>query len=285
MDGIVVVDKPAGMTSHDVVDVVRKRMRERRVGHAGTLDPNATGVLVVGVGRATRLLPYVARGAKRYLASARFGISTTTQDAWGRAITRVPVALRRADVAAALPRYVGEIEQTPPMISAVKVGGERLYRKARRGEEVERARRRVTVTALELVGWSEGEHPEATLAVSCSAGTYVRTLIADLGDALGCGAHLTALRRTQVGDYTEEDALALADVGPSSLRPLLAAVAGLPRLDADEEMARHVASGRPLQGGGELVEGQPVAVVRGGDLLAVYARRGDALVAEKVVGS
>ena len=152
MDGVLVVDKPAGMTSHDAVDEVRHRLGTRRVGHAGTLDPDATGVLVMGVGRATRLLAYAQAAAKRYRAEVAFGVETTTQDASGEVVARADAGwLSRAEVEAALPAFRGAIEQVPPMVSAVKVGGERLYRKARRGEEVARAPRRVTVHALELV--------------------------------------------------------------------------------------------------------------------------------------
>jgi tRNA pseudouridine55 synthase len=171
------------------------------------------------------------------------------------------------------------------MVSAVKVGGERLYRKARRGESVERCPRRVRVHSLELVSWRAGEHPEATLDVGCSAGTYVRTLVADLGEALGCGAHLAALRRTEVGGFSETDAIGLHAVSPRDLLPLRAVVAGLPSLEADEEAARRVAHGRPLPPVRWVAEGEPVAVVRHDDLLAVYARRGAALVAERVVGT
>ncbi|MGH2820602.1 MAG: tRNA pseudouridine(55) synthase TruB, partial [Actinomycetota bacterium] len=153
MDGLLVIDKPPGMTSHDVIDEVRRRFRTRRVGHAGTLDPDATGVLVVGVGHATRFLSYSQAAPKRYLARARFGVTTTTQDASGELLERRPVDLDAEEVRAALEDFRGEIEQVPPMVSAVKVGGERLYRKARRGEEVERAARRVTIHALDLVSF------------------------------------------------------------------------------------------------------------------------------------
>ena len=284
MDGVLVVDKPAGVTSHDVVDEVRRRLGTRRVGHAGTLDPGATGVLVLGVGRATRLLSYAQQPPKRYRATAVFGVSTTTQDAWGEVLATAPARITRADVVAALDGFVGEIEQVPPMVSAVKVGGERLYRKARRGESVERAARRVTVFALELVGWRPGDRPEAVLDVVCSAGTYVRTLVSDLGDALGCGAHLAALRRSEAGGFTEADAVALDDVAPEALRPLADAVPQLPALEVDEAAARHACHGRPLAHPAPVAEGEAVAVVCGGELIAVYVRRGPELVADRVVG-
>jgi tRNA pseudouridine55 synthase len=284
MDGVLIVDKPAGMTSHDVVDVVRGKLGTKRVGHAGTLDPEATGLLVLGVGRATRLLSYAQSAPKRYLARAVFGIATTTQDAWGDVIKRRPARVTRGEVERALAGFVGEIEQVPPMVSAVKVGGERLYRKARRGESVVRPPRRVTIYSAALVGWRGGARPEGELDVRCSAGTYVRTLVSDLGETLGCGAHLAALRRTEAGGYTEADGVLLGDVGAHALRPLIAAVAGMARLEADGEAVSRVAHGRPLPLGPQApADGESVAVVRDTDLLAVYARRGDVLVAERVV--
>jgi tRNA pseudouridine55 synthase len=283
MDGVLVIDKPAGMTSHDVVDSVRRRLSVRRVGHAGTLDPQATGILVVGVGRATRLLSYAQAGAKRYLAEAVFGVSTTTQDAWGETVATSPVSPSRTTVAGVLEEFLGAQEQVPPMVSAVKVGGERLYRKARRGETVARSARPIVVHALALTGWRSGEHPAATIDVRCSAGTYIRTLVSDIGDRLGCGAHLAGLRRTESGSYSEADAVALADVSGAALRPLSETVADLARLEADPDAATRVAHGRPLSVAEPGREGEAVAIVHGGDLLAVYVRRGDALVAERVL--
>jgi tRNA pseudouridine55 synthase len=283
MDGLLVIDKPPGITSHDVVDEVRRRLGVRRVGHAGTLDPQATGILVVGVGRATRLLSYAQAGTKRYRADAVFGITTTTQDAWGEVVATRPAQLSRADLEEVLPRFLGALEQTPPMVSAVRVRGERLYRRARRGESVDRPARPIHVRALDLLEWRPGEHPGATLDVTCSPGTYVRTLVSDIGDRLGCGAHLAALRRTESGAYTEADAVSLDRVDAAALRPLEQAVAGLPRLEADRETAARVADGRPLSHPEPGRDGDAVAVVRGSDLLAVYVRRGDALVAERVL--
>ena len=289
MDGLVVIDKPSGMTSHDVVDAVRRRLGERRVGHAGTLDPEATGVLVVGVGRATRLLDLARAEPKSYRAGARFGVTTSTQDAWGEVVARRPAALTRADVAAALGRFEGRIQQVPPMVSAVKVGGERLYRKARRGEEVERAARDVVVHRLELVDFRPGQEPEADLVVECSAGTYVRTLIHDLGEALGCGAHMTSLRRTAVGPLGERDAIALEALDEARLRPLIDAVRSLPRVAVDPSGARLVADGRPLAldrvGGGDRLTPDDglVAVIHEDRLVGLYRVAGDALVAHKVL--
>lgn len=286
-DGVIVVDKPAGMTSHDVVDEVRRRLRTKKVGHGGTLDPDATGVLVVGVGRATRLLSYAQRAPKCYEAEAVLGVSTTTQDSSGEVVETNPVNVTRAELDEAASAMVGEISQLPPMVSAVKVGGERLYRKARRGENVERAERTVTVHSFEVLDLTDGDHPRARFRVSCSGGTYVRTLIHDLGRALGCGAHMSALRRTASGGFTLEDAIALADVDASAVRPLIDAVRGLPTIEVNDEGVRTVAHGRALRVGdlpAEFVgEGEPIALTHQGDLVAVYRRKERDLVADRVI--
>jgi tRNA pseudouridine55 synthase len=222
VDGVLVCDKPAGMTSHDVVGRVRRLAGQRRVGHGGTLDPPATGVLVLALGRATRLLPFLPMEPKRYLARIAFGAETDTLDASGTVTATADAAgVDEPAVRGALGGFLGPQAQVPPMVSAVKVGGERLYAKARRGESVERATRPIVVHALELVDFAAGERPEATVVVTCSGGTYVRSLAADLGRALGTLAHLAALRRTAVGRFTERDAHtlpaleALAAAGPA----------------------------------------------------------------------
>ena len=274
------------MTSHDVVDAVRRRLRTRKVGHGGTLDPDATGVLLLGVGKATKLLQYAQASPKRYRAVAGFGTTTTTQDASGEVVERRPVSITHDDVEIAAKGFVGDIEQIPPMVSAIKVGGERLYRKARRGEEVERRARRVTVYSLELLGFTQAGRtgaPEATLDVSCSAGTYVRTLVHDLGTTLGCGAHLISLRRTAAGGWSETDAVLLDSVGPDDLRPLSEAVRDLPAVEVDDGDARLVADGRPIEARTDAPDDGLVAVLHDGDLLGVYRRRGSNLVADRVV--
>lgn len=284
MDGVLVVDKPPGMTSHDVVDEVRRALGTRKVGHGGTLDPDATGVLVLGIGKATRLLSYAQAAPKRYLATVRFGITTSTLDASGEVLERREAAVSRQAVATELSAFVGDIEQVPPMVSAVKIGGERLYRKARRGEDVERPARRVHIYAADLLSFREGTQPEADVDVRCSAGTYVRTLAHDLGERLGCGAHLTSLRRTEAGGFELADSCALDDVGPEQLMPLLDAVRALPHTEVDEAAAAAVADGRPLPAeNGTLDEGSSTALVHGDRLLAVYRRKGGTLVAERVV--
>ncbi|MFN2524851.1 MAG: tRNA pseudouridine(55) synthase TruB, partial [Actinomycetota bacterium] len=270
LDGVLVLDKPGGVTSHDVVDQVRARLGTRRVGHGGTLDPDATGVLVVGVGRATRLLEYAQAAPKRYRATARFGSATSTQDASGDVIARAPAAHLTGDlVEEALASFVGEIDQIPPMVSAVKVAGEALYKKARRGEEIERAPRRVTVYAIDLLTFTAGEEPSAELDVRCSGGTFVRTLVHDLGRRLGCGAHLQSLRRTESGGFSEAEAVDPSEVTERVLLPLAVAVRDMARLDLSADDAIGVRHGRPLQAPSELAEGQPVALFSAGNLVAV----------------
>ena len=283
-DGVIVVDKPAGMTSHDVVDEVRRRLGIRRVGHGGTLDPAATGVLLVGVGRVTRLLSFAQRAPKRYLAIALFGTSTTTQDAGGEVVERRPTDhLTQELVEAAMKGLQGELSQVPPMMSALKVGGERLHVKARRGEQVEREPRRVTVYRFGLVEWRAGPPPTADFDVYCSAGTYVRTLIHDLGAELGCGAHVTALRRVAAGGFQETEAIPLDDITAEHVRPALDAVRDLEVIEVDDEQARAVRHGRPLEAPGAGSEGASIALAHEGDLLAVYRRRGTALVPDRVL--
>jgi tRNA pseudouridine55 synthase len=267
VDGILVCDKPAGPTSHDVVARVRRLAGQRRVGHAGTLDPPATGVLVLTLGKATRLLPYLPLEPKRYLAAIRFGTATDTLDATGDVTATAEAAhLDAAGVAGALTRFVGALDQIPPMVSAVKVAGERLYAKARRGEDVERAPRRVTVHALDLVEFIPGSAPVARVDVRCSGGTYVRALADDLGRALGTVAHLAALRRTAVGAFTEgfahtlpglEAAAAEGTLGGLVVDPAVAmAPVGTRALDPDEAAA--LAVGRSLAPSGTE---QPVAAL------------------------
>lgn len=285
-DGVLVVDKPAGMTSHDVVDEIRKRFKTKKVGHAGTLDPDATGVLLVGVGRATRFLAYAQDASKRYDATARFGTTTTTQDASGEVVDTRPCSFSADELARVLEKFTGSIEQIPPMVSAVRVGGERLHVKARRGEEVERAARPVTIHKLELRAFRPGEAvPEADLTVLCSSGTYVRTLINDIGETLGCGAHMAALRRTETGGFKIAEATPLPDITTDHLQPLIEAVRVLPAVDLSDEDARAVENGHKLAASiaPALSDGDLVALRAEGALVAVYRRAGDVLAADRVV--
>ena len=265
--GLAVVDKPSGWTSHDVVARCRRLLGTRKVGHSGTLDPGATGVLLVGAGHATRLLRFLGDLPKSYVGEVVLGAATSTLDDQGEVVARfamdeVTVAAARA----AARGLVGDIEQVPPMVSAVQVGGRRLHELARAGIEVERAARPVTVHSLDL---EPTDDPMVMrMAVTCSSGTYVRVLAADLGTRLGGGAHLRRLRRTAIGPFTDSDAVALDDVDPAALLPPLAAVAHLARVEVDDEGAAAVAHGKVLPGW----DGAgPWAVVGpAGDLLAVY---------------
>jgi tRNA pseudouridine55 synthase len=263
IDGLALVDKPAGMTSHDVVARLRKHFGQRRVGHAGTLDPDATGLLLVGLGRATRLLRFLTALGKRYTGEVVLGVETSTLDAAGEVTaTHEMRGVTLDDVRAVLPRFTGEIMQVPPMVSAVKVDGQRLHKLARAGIEVERAARPVTVHRLDAE--STADAGVFRVDVTCSAGTYIRTLAADIGAALGGGAHLRNLRRTEAGSF------AVAEAGPLDAPVVVApadAVRDLPRVVVDAETAALVAFGRPLALGGA----GPCAVLdAGGALLAVY---------------
>ena len=205
--GYLVIDKPLGWTSHDVVARVRRIVGERRVGHAGTLDPAATGVLPVAVGLATRTIEYLAVADKSYRATIRFGVTTDSADSEGDVIAETdPSHLTLPDIEAALARFRGEISQVPPMHSAIKVDGRRLYELARKGETVEISPRFVTISTLDVVDWAA---PDLSIDVTCTKGTYIRSLARDIGEAVGTGAHLAALRRTRTGPFTLDEACSL----------------------------------------------------------------------------
>ena len=278
MIGFLVVDKEAGWTSHDVVARCRRILGERRIGHAGTLDPGATGVLVVGVSRATRLLRYVSGLDKEYRGEVVLGATTTTLDDEGEVIERFDMSgVTLDEVRAAAAALTGEVDQMVPMVSAVKVGGQRLHKLARAGTEVERPVRRVRVERFEM---SQGPEPGTfCLDVHCSSGTYIRVLAADLGAALGGGAHLRRLRRTRVGSFDESDAQTLEQIGAafaqadaSGLRPPLDALGHLERVTVTDEVGSDVAHGRPLGRASIGAQGAgPFALVnQAGELLAVY---------------
>ena len=275
-NGLVVVDKPAGWTSHDCVARCRKLLGTRKVGHAGTLDPDATGVLLVGAGSATRLLRFLGPLRKSYVGEVVLGTATSTLDAAGEVTGTWDMSGVTAEaVGSATRSFTGEILQVPPMVSAVSVGGHRLHALARAGIEVERAARPVTVHRLTARPTSD---PLVyRLDVECSSGTYVRVLAAELGAALGGGAHLRALRRTAVGPFTEARAVPLDQVAPELLLPPLAAVGHLDRITVDAELAAAVAHGRVLPSDAMGAQGEgPWAVTDGeGHLLAVYEDHGD----------
>lgn len=254
LSGLLVIDKPAGMTSHDVVQAVRRAGGERRVGHAGTLDPMATGVLVVCLGAATRVVEEVQRGLKGYSARVTLGIATSTYDAEGEVVaTADPSHVDRAALEAALAAFRGPIRQVPPMVSALKHQGRRLYDLAREGREVERPPRDVVVHRLELVDWSP---PDATLELVVTSGTYVRSIAHDLGQALGVGAHLSALRRTFVGPFTLDEAVPLATAvealregwWPPLLHPLDAALTAYDALIVGDVEEADMRDGRQFAG-------------------------------------
>lgn len=281
-DGLVVVDKPAGFTSHDVVAKLRKVFRQKRVGHAGTLDPDATGVLLVGLGRVTRLMRFLQETTKVYRGTIAFGVATDTLDAAGAVLERRPMPLTESEVAAASERFLGEIQQVPPMVSALKVGGRRLHELARAGEEVEREARSVRIDRFEIDRFEPGPYPSAEVLVECSSGTYIRSLAADLGAALGGPAHLARLRRLQVGSFTIAESHPIdvieAEPGPCVLTPA-EAMRGLEPATVDTGSARAVAHGSVFSCAPFEVTGPgPYAVMdEGGELLAVYERRGAGL--------
>ena len=208
-NGIIIVDKPSGWTSQDVAAKLRGVFHERRVGHGGTLDPMATGVLPVFMGRATRAAEFMESAEKEYVAGLRLGLITNTQDTSGETLEERPVNVTREALEAALRRFTGPIEQIPPMYSAIKIGGKKLYELARRGQEIERKPRPVTIHELELL---DGADSDWTIRVRCSKGTYVRTLCHDIGTALGCGGCMSSLRRTAAGGFTLRQAVTMQQI-------------------------------------------------------------------------
>ncbi|NJQ07675.1 tRNA pseudouridine(55) synthase TruB [Streptomyces lonarensis] len=282
-DGLLVVDKPAGFTSHDVVAKLRGIARTRRVGHAGTLDPMATGVLVIGLGRATRLLGHLALTEKEYLGTVRLGQATVTDDAEGEIVSAPgAAAVDRGELDREVGRLTGDILQVPSKVSAVKIDGKRAYHRVREGEEVEIPARPVTVSSFAVHDVRSATAEDGTavtdvvVSVVCSSGTYIRALARDIGEALGTGGHLTALRRTRVGPYGIGGARTL-DQLQQELVPLpLAEAAGtaFPRWDLDARRAGLLANGVRVDMPPELPEG-PIAALSGdGSLVALVERDG-----------
>ncbi len=275
IDGLVVVDKGEGWTSHDVVARCRRIFGQRRVGHAGTLDPSATGVLLVGLGRVTRLLRYLTDLPKSYVGEVVLGVATSTLDSEGEVTGRFDMgSVSISDVQEAARRFVGPIEQVPPMVSALKVGGRRLHQLARAGVEVDRKPRRVVVHRLDL---QETEEPGVLrVEVECSSGTYVRSLAADLGAALGGAAHLRALRRTAIGSHGVSTAQPVEALTPDAVLSPAEAMRDYPHVTVDADVASPIAHGRPLDQADLGVSGEgPWAVVdEHGRLLAVYEAAG-----------
>lgn len=270
-DGLALVDKAAGWTSHDVVARSRGLLGTRKIGHSGTLDPDATGLLLLGVGKVTRLLRYLGMTTKRYTGVIVLGTATSTLDASGEVTGTWDMGhVTLDDVRTAAVAFTGDILQVPPMVSAIQIDGRRLHELAREGIEVERAARPVTVHELVVSApVAPGCFP---IEVACSSGTYIRTLAADIGTALGGGAHLRDLRRTAIGSFTVDDAVALDDLGAERLLTPLAAMRDLPTVTVDDELAADVGHGKVLAVDALGVDGDgPWAIVGpDGSLLAVY---------------
>lgn len=288
--GFLVVDKPQGMTSNQAVGMVRKAVGVKKVGHAGTLDPMATGVLVMAIGKVTRLIKYVQDQEKEYVATALFGVATDTLDADGAVLSREPMDFDEGDLEALVPRFTGTISQVPPMVSALKHEGRRLYEMARAGEIVERDARQVRVHELEILSVGAPPYPEVEFRVVCGKGTYVRSLADDMAAVLGGQAHLTALRRTRIGSFGIGDSLTVDDLvnWHSYLMTPARALSHLPSVVVDDETAGAVRNGMRFVGG-PVVSGPPDMPYRvlteGGELLAIYTREGDRAAPDVVLPS
>ncbi len=275
--GIVIVDKPPGMTSHDVVGRCRRLFGTRKVGHAGTLDPMATGVLVIGIERATKILGLVAGSSKTYTATIRLGQGTSTDDAEGELVREVSAAaVTDADIAEAVAALRGDIEQVPSSVSAIKIDGKRAYQLAREGQQVELAARRVRIDRFDVLEVRrEGDVVDVDVVVDCSSGTYIRALARDIGTALGVGGHLTALRRTRVGEFGLDAARTLEELAESAQLSLTldaACLLAFPRRDIDGREVQDVSHGRPLPSAG--IEGVYAAVAPDGFVMALLEDRG-----------
>jgi tRNA pseudouridine55 synthase len=280
VDGLIVVDKPGGMTSHDVVARLRRLAKTRRVGHGGTLDPMATGVLIIGVNRATRLLTYVIGAEKSYAATIRLGEATVTDDAEGEVTATVSAAGVTDDaIRSGLAAQTGEIDQVPSAVSAIKINGERAYKRVRDGEDVDIPARRVTVHRLDVLAIrrpSERDVIDVDIDVTCSSGTYIRAIARDLGRTLGVGGHLTALRRTAVGGFTLAEAATLADLeerSPDVIGLPMAAAArrAFRERTASPEEARVLSHGGPLDPIG--IDGPYAVFDEAGTILAIVRER------------
>ncbi|MDA1357993.1 tRNA pseudouridine(55) synthase TruB [Glycomyces luteolus] len=281
--GLIVVDKPQGITSHGVVSRMRRICGTRKVGHGGTLDPMATGVLIVAIGKATKLLTYVSGLDKSYAATIRLGQATVTDDAEGEVTASVDAsAVADAAIRDGLAAMTGEIDQVPSAVSAVKIDGQRAYKRVREGETVELKARRVTIASIEVGAIRrEGEFVDVDVDVSCSSGTYIRAIARDLGSVLGVGGHLTALRRTRIGGFGIDTAATLETLSDRSEagEPLGALTMGeaaarlMPTRTATEAEAKALSYGKPLDAAG--IEGRYAVLSENGDLLAVMTEKGD----------
>lgn len=279
MDGVINVHKPVGMTSSDVVVWVRKHLNTRKVGHTGTLDPEVNGVLPICVGRATRLAEYLTNQGKSYRAEITFGIVTDTQDAQGEILHSIKPEINEDDFLKILPQFMGSIQQIPPMYSAVRHQGKHLYDLARQGIEVERVPRTINIRRLEFLSWQEGEYPKAIFEVDCSKGTYIRTLCQDLGDALGCGAHMSKLVRLRSGPFRLEESWTLEQIseaimnGRDDFLISMDRVLDLPRIELTPERAEAFRHGLPTSqrglSGAMLPESGQVQVFMGNEFIGI----------------
>ena len=282
-NGIIIIDKPAGWTSMDVCAKLRGILKTKKIGHAGTLDPMATGVLPVFVGRATRAVSFAEGGEKEYVAGLRLGLTTNTQDTEGETLTQSPVTVGREELEAVLPRFTGEISQIPPMFSAIKINGQKLYDLARQGKEVERKARAVTVFALEVV--EQVSETDYILRIRCSKGTYVRTLCHDIGQALGCGGCMFSLRRTMAAGFTLDESVTLEQMqegGEALLRPTDSLFRDRPdyrlKTEKQEERCRN---GNPFFIQENLPEGEYRIYGREGAFLCLSRLQGDTMTSLK----
>jgi tRNA pseudouridine55 synthase len=286
MDGILNLLKPPGMTSHDVVSAVRRALGIKKVGHTGTLDPGVAGVLPICVGRATRLAEYITGEDKAYRAEITFGVTTDTQDSFGELTGEKDAShLTRGDVAYMLTRFQGGIMQVPPMVSAVKVGGKRLYELAREGTIVERQARPVTIHRLQLLDFRPGLHPVAYVDVVCSKGTYIRTLAVDIGEQLGVGAHMSYLVRTRSGSFTLAETATLEELaaGKAPMISPAAALGAMPCITVPTAAAERLKHGVAPQVAVLHPEGSTVALLGAdGDLLALAEVAGGGVKLRKV---
>lgn len=282
-NGIIIIDKPAGWTSMDVCAKLRGILKTKKIGHAGTLDPMATGVLPVFVGQATRAVSFAEGGEKEYVAGLRLGRTTNTQDTEGETLTQSPVTVGREELEAVLPRFTGEISQIPPMFSAIKINGQKLYDLARQGKEVERKARAVTIFALEVV--EQVSETDYILRIRCSKGTYVRTLCHDIGQALGCGGCMFSLRRTMAAGFTLDESVTLERMqegGEALLRPTDSLFRDRPdyrlKTEKQEERCRN---GNPFFIQESLPEGEYRIYGREGAFLCLSRLQGDTMTSLK----
>ncbi len=281
MLGIALIDKPSGISSHDVVNGIRRKLGTKRVGHAGTLDPIATGLLVVAIGPATRFLQYLSLEPKEYICQVRFGIAMDTQDIEGQVIFEGTVPTNIEKIAeSAKAKFLGRIEQMPPMYSAVKKDGKPLYTYARKGIEVVRQARIVQIDDIKFEDW---HNETAEIRVICSGGTYMRTLAHDLGEAIGCGAHLCGLHRTQAGRFRIEGANSIEELEPSRLMPLSEALKPMTILKLNETEVAAIRNGMPIGAGQRGVSGKVALADPAGEIIGIAHADGPMLQPECVI--